>query len=375
MSEHFIKNIEIKNYKCFNDFKAEGFGRVNLIGGKNNVGKTAFMEAIFLYTSEDSLSIYERLLVLKTYRNMQEILLSNNSSEDNLRTLILENSNIDIGVEQKTEANIDYEDSSDIIGKYYLTNILRIEKNPSNGMFSFMIRDEILTITERVYTDSDYKSKTYGESEEYIDVNNEEYSLSELINLLNSNMYKTKYSTSHIFIGTNLNDNELLDEVIGNLKLNNKYNNFNHYLNQLFSIENIDFINKKPMVKIKKKYQELSTLGEGIKSVIFYLGSLLTLQNKYLFIDEIENGIHYSKLDSLWEIILTISKDQTVQVFATTHSKECIESYARVAKKLKDEEIGFIELGRNKKNELDSVVMDSEMFQRFIKLGNEVRGW
>jgi hypothetical protein len=46
-----------------------------------------------------------------------------------------------------------------------------------------------------------------------------------------------------------------------------------------------------------------------------------------------------------------------------------------VAKKLGDEEIGFIELGRNKKNELDSVVMDSEMFQRFVKLGNEVRGW
>ena len=48
MSEHFIKNIEIKNFKCFKDFKAEGFGRVNLIGGKNNVGKTAFMEAVYV---------------------------------------------------------------------------------------------------------------------------------------------------------------------------------------------------------------------------------------------------------------------------------------------------------------------------------------
>jgi AAA15 family ATPase/GTPase len=45
MNNHFIKNIEIKNFKCFEDFNAEGFGRVNLIGGKNNVGKTAFIEA------------------------------------------------------------------------------------------------------------------------------------------------------------------------------------------------------------------------------------------------------------------------------------------------------------------------------------------
>ena len=45
---HFIENIEIKNFKCFENFSAEGFGRVNLIGGKNNVGKTAFMEACYL---------------------------------------------------------------------------------------------------------------------------------------------------------------------------------------------------------------------------------------------------------------------------------------------------------------------------------------
>ena len=52
---HFIKNIEIKNFKCFEDFKAEGFGRVNLIGGKNNVGKTAFMEAVYINSSKEDL--------------------------------------------------------------------------------------------------------------------------------------------------------------------------------------------------------------------------------------------------------------------------------------------------------------------------------
>ena len=51
MSDNFIKNIEIKEYKCFKDFKADGFKRVNLIGGKNNVGKTAFMEAMFIPNS------------------------------------------------------------------------------------------------------------------------------------------------------------------------------------------------------------------------------------------------------------------------------------------------------------------------------------
>lgn len=48
MSEHFLTDIEITQFKCFSDFKATGFKRVNLIGGKNNVGKTALMEACFI---------------------------------------------------------------------------------------------------------------------------------------------------------------------------------------------------------------------------------------------------------------------------------------------------------------------------------------
>ena len=70
MNDHFIKNIEIKNFKCFEDFKAEGFGRVNLIGGKNNVGKTAFMEACYLSTSKNTLQLYNKLLEINTHRDV-----------------------------------------------------------------------------------------------------------------------------------------------------------------------------------------------------------------------------------------------------------------------------------------------------------------
>ena len=373
MNEHFIKNIEIKNFKCFNSFKVDGLKRVNLIGGKNNVGKTAFMEAVYLYTSEDIIEIYERLLVLKTYRNMQEMLLSNNPSEDNLRALILENLDIDIGVEKKTQLEITEEDGSDTVDKYYLTNIFKIEKNQHTGLFSFMLKDETFTIIWRGNTDNNHNSETYGEYEEYIEAYNEDYSLSDLINKLDSNMSKTKYLTSRIFIGTNLNDNELLEKIIGDLKLNDKYNDLNNYLHQLFGIENIDFINKKPMVKIDKKYQELSTLGEGIKSIIFYLGSLLTLENQYIFIDEIENGIHHTKLDEIWKLILEISKEQNVQVFATTHSDECIKSYLKIAKKLRDKEMTFIGLNKLKNGSIFGAIRDLELLECSLEDEREVR--
>ena len=86
MSKQHIKNIEIKNFKCFEDFKAEGFGRVNLIGGKNNVGKTAFMEACYLASQmpDDNFPFGNRddihqtefaFTILEFHRNASDFLL------------------------------------------------------------------------------------------------------------------------------------------------------------------------------------------------------------------------------------------------------------------------------------------------------------
>ena len=50
MGNHFIREIEISKFKCFNNFKSSKLARVNLIGGKNNVGKTAFLEGVYINT-------------------------------------------------------------------------------------------------------------------------------------------------------------------------------------------------------------------------------------------------------------------------------------------------------------------------------------
>ncbi|SFV88616.1 hypothetical protein MNB_SUP05-SYMBIONT-7-697 [hydrothermal vent metagenome] len=93
-----------------------------------------------------------------------------------------------------------------------------------------------------------------------------------------------------------------------------------------------------------------------------------------MYLDEIDNGIHHSKLDELWEVILKTSKELNVQVFAATHSKECLESYARTAKKLADEEIVLIELGKSK-DKIESIVFDYSGIMHHIKQKLEVRGW
>lgn len=75
--------------------------------------------------------------------------------------------------------------------------------------------------------------------------------------------------------------------------------------------------------------------------------SLYASENGYLFIDEMDNGIHYSLSDELWKNILRLSKKLNVQVFATTHSKECIESFNRAQQVLDDKDSFYFEMARN----------------------------
>src|SRR2546423_161740 len=46
-----LDSLSIKNFRLFRDLKVESLSRVNLIAGKNNTGKTALLEAVYLLFS------------------------------------------------------------------------------------------------------------------------------------------------------------------------------------------------------------------------------------------------------------------------------------------------------------------------------------
>jgi AAA15 family ATPase/GTPase len=316
MSEHFIREIEIKNFKCFEDFKAEGFGRVNLIGGKNNVGKTALMEAL-------QFSIFVNKLEDKYPVDYQYILM-----------YIFENRNI----QKVIDRNFTNFDAFNAILPLEINNI-KIELLPKD--FEFVLK-----------------------------INNNETGIKEVklgqvyhINNFISSMY-----ILDIFIEKQFN-------IILKKRLRDKLNKALHKFDK--NIEEFSIIDNIPQVFLtnQNKFVALSAVGHGFKRYISIILAVLTSDTNIIFIDEIENGIHYMKLDEMWKLILEISKQQNVQVFATTHSKECIESYARVAKKLEDKEITFIELGRNDNNEIESIIYPYEWLIDEIEQNHEVRGW
>ncbi len=50
-----------------------------------------------------------------------------------------------------------------------------------------------------------------------------------------------------------------------------------------------------------------------------------------VLIDEIENGLYHSKLSEVWKALLEFARHFNCQIFATTHSSECLKAVASLA--------------------------------------------
>jgi AAA15 family ATPase/GTPase len=128
------------------------------------------------------------------------------------------------------------------------------------------------------------------------------------------------------------------------------------------------------MIKKDKEFILLNEFGDGVKHFLNIILALYLNENDTIYLDEIDNGIHYSLFDKLWEIIFKITKEHNVQVFATTHSKECIESYYKISKKLKDEDVTYIKMTKQKNGIIKAVVRDYKLLENSLEQSHEVRG-
>lgn len=82
------------------------------------------------------------------------------------------------------------------------------------------------------------------------------------------------------------------------------------------------------------RLMSLSSLGGGLARVTRYLLAIATSSGGAVMIDELENGLHHGAMTTAWRAIKTAADRFDTQVFATTHSLECI----RAAHQALDEE-------------------------------------
>ena len=70
----------------------------------------------------------------------------------------------------------------------------------------------------------------------------------------------------------------------------------------------------------------LQALGGGVIRLFHALIAMRAAKTGAIFLDEVEIGLHYSALSELWRCIRRLGTALNVQVFASTHSLECVDA-------------------------------------------------
>jgi len=95
------------------------------------------------------------------------------------------------------------------------------------------------------------------------------------------------------------------------------------------SVENIEIIAEQGDFSIVAdiglgQLVPIEALGGGaVRSLILFVNAYAA-QNGLLVVDEIETGIHHQVLPALWSQVLQLCRQFDLQLFATTHSLECV---------------------------------------------------
>ena len=333
LQNHFIKNITFNNFKCFENIDIANIQRVNLISGKNNIGKTSLIEGIELsVASSDSLdlsfNIYEMM------KRRQSTLRGERYFE------------LDFIFESSSQAEIIIDNK--IVKIEYIENF-RNEYEPSL----------LLTIND----------------------DERNFSIEKLIHrepMMRKERYDTIKSKVNFITSTALDERDIAI-LYGKLVDLNKEEFLNNSL-KLFD-ENLVALKQKAtdrdiILKVALKNRELpvllSSLGEGINRYIAILCAIWASKDGYLFIDEIENGIHFTNYSKLWNIIFKVSEMANCQIFITTHSKECIEVFNEV-NQLNDG--SYFEFYRNEKtHRIVAKQKDSEQLEYELTHNIGIRG-
>jgi AAA domain, putative AbiEii toxin, Type IV TA system/AAA ATPase domain len=80
----------------------------------------------------------------------------------------------------------------------------------------------------------------------------------------------------------------------------------------------------------------IGNFGDGIWRMLAIVMALYRARNSLLLVDEIDTGLHHTVMADMWKVINAGAKLFNVQVFATTHSYDCVHSLASICEDVED---------------------------------------
>ncbi|WP_395065138.1 ATP/GTP-binding protein [Flavobacterium sp.] len=323
MENNHLTYFKIENFKKFDSLEVSDIGQINLIVGDNNVGKTCLLEALLFDEDID-----------KCIENLHYTLCK--------RSIHIHPEDVRLKKPKLPESN--YFD--------YLKNNTKSEGiaiNWNNNKL-FLQDVSINDLTDLDFEKEKKHNYEIGRPNLWIKIYKED--VFEELQFMYLDDFKVKFH--HDYLPLIRKDAGFNNDIVKYFKelnfdeLTRFKKTFLLFFDDFQDIVFKDYFGRELLaIKLERNndFLPITYFGDGFNEFIRYILEIPKNKNKRLMIDEIANGVHYSKLKDFWVNIIHLSKELNVQLFATTHSKECIEAYISASNEINyNNEIRLIEL-------------------------------
>jgi len=331
-----IESLEIKGFRGFSELSVPAFGKVNLITGKNNAGKSSLLEAIRILAARGSLANFYYIL-----DGREEI-------------------NRDVGQESDAPA-IDLESyrslftgfpdfSSEAAGfSIIVSGGMKFPSLSVNATWARQKDDGIDSIGYKVVTPDQAGEPnvlpvlevTSGQRRRFhsLDIKNQLrlfrhdfsalYGSDEQADCVFLDPFSSRTTGHLVERWDRVLLTDLKSEVIKALQF------VSPDIEDVAMVGNGNPMRRSRIAKVRSRQfavpVPLRTFGDGINRLFGIILSLCDARDGILLIDEFETGLHYSVQTLIWETVFRVAGDLNVQVFATTHSMDCVRAFQKAA--------------------------------------------
>lgn len=320
-----IQSVRIKNFKTFKDTQIDGFTKLNIITGGNNMGKSNLLEALYCLVGK---SMHPCANITEVYDNIRKEPLTTESK--NLMFY-----GLDTEKEIQIVTTLDSNQTLDLQIKFIASENQKViesqiiptaEQTQMSSQLNFTLKKN----NEEIYNDHLNIAKVPN----FPPIPNQSGYNRQFKNFEPSQLQKLLPFESAVIIPSDVVYRQAhMIQAVSKICSNNQLEEeLNKHLNQFDNnIQAISFnTNNQLKLKVKniKEKVPLSVFGDGLKKYLYIVSAFMADNAKTIYIDEVENGLHFSRMKLLLRCVIDFindNKDGNLQVFMTTHNQEFIE--------------------------------------------------